>query len=116
MQIRRRIALGAVAVGALSAVALREFPRLWEHRYRSSAYDDLLQKLSDRDSAQRFGKAFGSLSTAGAIAQVLRRRLGSRSLKSVAAQELAIGRMLEVHGWVVPESVALICALAASQS
>jgi hypothetical protein len=113
-QATRRWLVGSIAALATAGVALRELPHLLRRRYHRTQYDDLLSKLVDRDSSVTFGRALneGPGSTA-AIAALLRQRLRSNDLRSVAARELSQGEVLVVGGWVVPESLALICALAA---
>ncbi len=114
---RRWLIAGVTAVSA-AAVAVREVPVLLRHRYRRTPYDDLLSKLGDRDASVAFGQvtsrsAHGS---AGAIAALLRERLRWSSLQTVSARELSLGHVFVAGGWVVPESLALICALAARES
>ena len=114
----RRWLLGGIAAIAAAAVALRGLPRLLHHHYRPSAYDDLFSKLADRDSSVAFGRAISPSApgSAGAIATLLRQRLRTRTLRSVAASELSQGRVFVAGGWVVPESLALICALASREA
>lgn len=80
------------------------------------AYDDLLARLADRDSAAIVGRAviadlpkFNEKMTA----RELRRKIGKRSLADVTKADLADGQLAEAGGWVLPQTVALICALAA---
>jgi hypothetical protein len=97
---------------------VRELPFVLRHRYRRTPYDDLLSKLRDRDSSVAFGRAANASApgTADAIAGLLRQRLIQDSLQTVSARELSQGHVLVAGGWVVPESLALICALAARVS
>ena len=46
----------------------------------------------------------------------LRQRFERRTLGEVANADLAEGKLMEVKGWVLPESVALLCVLAAQNS
>src|SRR5579872_7451512 len=110
----RRFAIGAVAVAVAAVVAVRELPLLRRHRYRRTAYDDLMSKLDDRDAAAAFGKSMQaeSLKTASLVT-LLRARLGTDSLAQVSQRELGQGHVLEVGGWIVPESFTLLCVLAA---
>jgi hypothetical protein len=118
-QSRRRWLIGVVAAIAAAGVAVRELPLLRVHHYRRSRYDDLLAKLVNRDASTRFGKALvvsGAPPKSGAIATLLRARLKHADLRSVAREELAEGKLLPAGGWIVPESLALICALAARET
>jgi hypothetical protein len=118
MQIARRSVLkgmlGAAAV-AIAALAVVEAPRFFT-RHVPSAYDDLLAQLPDRDNAVRIGAAFlaGARNfDAGRVARSLRARLAGRSLASAMDADLARARLVEAHGWVLPETLANLCALAA---
>jgi hypothetical protein len=110
----RRLAIAAVAALASTAIALREFPVLLK-RYRRTPYDDLLSGIDDRDAAEVFGRhAIKSIPNLdkSRTAWLLRDRMKDKSLKQLLESDLLTGRVVEVAGWVVPESLALICALA----
>ena len=117
-QTTRRVLIGTIAAVAAAAVAVRELPGLLRHRYSRTPYDDLLSQLPDRESGVAFGRAASknAPSSADAIARLLRERLENERLRSVSARELSENHVFVVGGWVVPESVALICALAARAS
>jgi hypothetical protein len=110
--------IGAVSAVAAAAVAIRELPLVLRRRYRRTPYDDLLSKLTDRDSSVAFGRAANKTTpgSASAIAALLRQRLRHGSLQAVVARELSQGHVFVAGGWVVSESLALICALAARES
>ena len=101
-----------------AAVAVREWPFHLRRHYRRSLYDDVLSKLADRESAEAFGRVAmkDAPGAAAAVAALLRQRLSASNLRSVALAELSQGHVFVAGGWVVPESVALICALAARES
>jgi hypothetical protein len=85
--------------------------------YPPTPYDDLLAQLDDRDWAAQFGAAV--LATLPAFtpksgAAGLRARLGKDGLRKVALREAESGKLLDIGGWLVPESVALMAALAKS--
>ncbi|HEY0281064.1 MAG TPA: hypothetical protein VGC27_00370 [Rhizomicrobium sp.] len=112
---RRNILIGAGGAVALSAVAL-EGRRLLRKRYAPSPYDDLLTLLDDRDADAQIGEAvLADLDDFDAriVADDLRERIGDRPLAQVMAEDVAEGRTLEANGWVIPETLALLCALAA---
>jgi hypothetical protein len=111
---RRNILIGAggavvVAGGAFEA-------RRLAHNHAPSPYDDLLERLDDRDSGIEVGKAVLAEMPefdAGSVAAKLRGRLEHATLAQIASEDEASGRLLEGHGWVLPEAIALLCALAA---
>jgi len=115
---RRTLIAGGLAVIGLGAAALVAWqaPALMSPRTAPTPYDDLLSRLPDRDNAKRLGKA--ALETrksfdARATATQLRTRMGSDSLGDAMTADLGQGRLTEVHGWVLPETLTSLCALAA---
>ena len=116
MKITRRSALmaGGGVVGWLAAgVGVR---LLLRKRYAPSPYDDLLVLLENRDAAAQIGETvlanidgFESPATAAQ----LRKHIAGRPLAAVTAEDAAQGRVVEAGGWVLPETLGLICALAA---
>jgi hypothetical protein len=114
-QFPRRAAIAAVvALGAL-VVGVREFGGLWAPRRKPTPYDNLFAKI-DRDSAAELGQhAIASMPhfNANAAADLVRRRLKFKPLSQLLEEELTVGRIVEVGGWILPESFALVCALAA---
>ncbi len=114
---RRPLLKGLAAAGglAIAGAALFEAPKLFGPHYPPSPYDDLLAQLPDRDSAARLGAArlaqhpFNATQTAGEI----RRKLETHSLAAVLETDLAQGHMAEARGWVLPETLLGLCALAA---
>jgi hypothetical protein len=115
---RRRLLEGLVAAAgiALAAVAVFEAPRLFAPRYAPSPFDDLLAKLPDRRRAIVVGAAFlsGAKSfDANGAATRLRKRLAATSLADAMEEDLRETRMVEAHGWVLPETLGALCALAA---
>jgi len=118
---RRAVAIGggvAVALG-LGAIGIT-VPYLLPHKYRSSPYDDLFAQLIDRDAAVKVGNAAMDNGTARpAIADLgreLRQRFERRTLAEVINSDLAQGKLSEVKGWVLPETLTLLCVLAAEES
>lgn len=114
--ITRRNAL----IGAGVAVAVvgggYEATRLFSKRHAPSPYDDLLAKIGDRDAGAQIGEAvladfreFDAKTTAAG----LRAKLSKNDLATVVQQDAAAGRLLEAKGWVLPETLGLLCALAA---
>ena len=110
---RRSVAIGggiAVALG-LAAVGVNA-PRWFRAK---TAYDDLIQKLIDRDAAETVGRAVIGSATFDTrdVAAGLRKRIGPRALAEVAKEDLARNRLIEAKGWVLPETVGLLCVVAA---
>ena len=114
---RRTMALGGGVAAALGATALGlTLPRLLRHQYPPTPYDDLLQQLSDRDAAARIGQAVrqsDSTFNEKKAARELRQRFEQRNLAEVMDADTAEGRVGEVDGWVMPQSLIELCALAA---
>jgi hypothetical protein len=100
-----------------------EGPRLLERRYRRTKYDDLLDQLSDRESAAKLGKIALDQARARSdvvipfnaktVARELREGPGKGSLARAAAFDIGQGRLVEVQGWVLPVSEVAVAALAA---
>jgi len=113
---RRAFLLGTAGVVGLALVAAFEAPRFFAPRRAPSPFDDLLARLPAHDSAAHLGAAWLAVNKsfhAGETAQKLRLRLAARPLSAAIDSDLSQGRMLEAHGWVLPETLVLLCALAA---
>ncbi len=114
---RRAILLGggavlATAVGGAVAWKLR----LFGPHYPPTPYDDVLNRLDDREWARKFGaRAVKTMpeASADATAARLRSLLGSGTLQQAAARDAEESRLAEADGWLVPESVAQMAVLAA---
>jgi hypothetical protein len=75
-----------------------------------------LDRLVDREAAARVGQAVrDSVATLDdkKIARELRQRFEERALPEVLDADTAEGRIAEAGGWVMPMSLAELCALAA---
>ena len=115
---RRPVLSGILAVfgvAIMGSIAL-EAPRLARRRYKPGPFDDLLAKLPDRDNGGRVGAAviaempeFGATRTA----QRPRAKLAATSLADAMSADLAQNRLVEVRGWILPDTLANLCALAA---
>ena len=114
---RRTMVAGGGVAAALFAVALGlTLPRWFGRRYAPTPYDDLLAQLVDRDAAVRVGAAVRIAEpdfNAKAAARELRQRFEQRNLAEVSDADIREGRVVEVSGWVLPESLAQLCTLAA---
>ncbi|MGC9954338.1 MAG: hypothetical protein ABSD21_08690 [Rhizomicrobium sp.] len=112
---RRRIVIGAGGAVVLAAAAF-EGSRLLRKRYAPSPYDDLLALLGDRDADAQLGEAvLADIDDFDpkAVSASMRERIGKRPLAQVLSEDVSEGRLLEANGWVMPETLALLCALAA---
>lgn len=101
--------VATAAVGGGARMLLRK-------RYAPSPYDDLLNLLDDRDAAAQIGEtvlAEVEEFEPKALADQLRTRIAKRPLGMVSAEDALEGRTVEAGGWVLPETLAMICALAA---
>jgi hypothetical protein len=122
---RRAVAVGGGIAAALGLTALGvTMPRLLGHRYRRTPYDDLLAQLVDREAAVRLGQGVDEqiasypnidsrLPEPAEMAKGLREYMRGRSLADVTKTELAQGKLIEVKGWVLPETLVLLSLLAA---
>lgn len=117
---RRPVLSGLVGLAALAGIAALEAPRLFSgifgRRYPPTAFDDLLTLLPDRENAILLGAALTRtrpLMDVRGTAERLRRKIGGHSLAAAIADDLEHGRFVEAQGWLLPESLAELCALAA---
>ncbi len=112
---RRNVLMSAAGVVVVGGVAF-EASRVLRKRYAPSPYDDLLAKLDDRDGSAQIGEAvlaeIDDFDAKTAAAQ-LRTKLQQASLADIATADAAAERLVEAHGWVLPQTLGLLCALAA---
>jgi len=111
---KRRTLIGAVAAaGAAVAAGLYRFTDLFVKHYPPTPYDDVLAALVDREEAARLGALVSDAAAPDVLAARLRTALKPNGLAGAVGSDIAAGRLTEVEGWVVPQSVALLSALAA---
>jgi hypothetical protein len=111
---KRRTVIGAAtAAGAAVAAGLYRFTDLFVKHYPPTPYDDVLAALVDREEATRLGARVQNAPAANVLAARLRVLLKPNGLSGAVASDIAAGRLTEVEGWVVPESLVLLSALAA---
>jgi hypothetical protein len=113
---RRDLGLGAVALGLVGAASLgyRQFVGRW---YAPTPYDDLLHQIVDRRPAARLGQeAINTMPDFNAEKLAARLRQPGFDLNRRARGDAPASRVMEVGGWIVPESVALYSALASQFS
>lgn len=110
---RRGIILGAGGLLAAVAAGLYRFTDIFVKHYPPTPYDDVLAQVVDREQAAVLGRHVPGPFDIQREAAVLRTRLAGSTLKSAVEGDIATGRMTEVDGWIVPQIVAQISALAA---
>lgn len=104
---------GVAAASATVAAGLYRFTDLFVKHYAPTPYDDVLAALADREQAARFGASVPGTPDAKDLAAKLRTILKPGGLVAAAKADATAGRVIEVDGWVVPQSVAWLSALAA---
>jgi len=112
---RRNIVIGAGSAVVLAAAAF-EGSRLLRKRHAPTSYDDLLSRLDNRDADAQIGEAvLANIDdfNVKTVAADARARLEHNTLAQVASRDAVEGRLVEAGGWVVPETLGLLCALAA---
>ena len=115
---RRPFLAGAIAAAAAAAIGAGAYEAGWFRARPIGAYGDLLSSLDDLDDAPIVGRAYLAETTdfdAKAVAAQLRTRLSNRSLSDVLTIDVTGNQIAEAGGWVLPETLALLCALAASR-
>ena len=108
---RRDVIAGIVAAGAAVAAGVYRFTDIFVKHYAPTPYDDVLGLLLDREQAARLGAHVSQSPGPAALAGRLRASL-KPGLAAAAEAEVAQGLLVEVDGWVLPQSVALLAALA----
>jgi hypothetical protein len=116
---RRPFLAGVFALLGLSVVGgtVYEAAHILRRRYPPTAFDDLLDQIPDRDNAEKVGVwvlANTPSFDVRHVARALKAKIGTRALPGVLAADIADGRLTEVSGWIVPETLANLCGLAAS--
>ena len=114
---RRDLGLGVAGLALVGAASLgyRHFFGRW---YAPTPYDDLLHQIVDHRPAARLGAGSHQRPCRISMPAKLAARLRQPGfdLSRRARGDAAAGRMTEVGGWIVPESVVLYSVLAAQFS
>ncbi|HWA30455.1 MAG TPA: hypothetical protein VG867_05135 [Rhizomicrobium sp.] len=111
-------ALGALAGAGVAAGLLYEGRGLLGRRY-TGPHAGLLSGLGDVESAAVVGRdvlAQADRYDPKRVAHELHDTIGHRPLAAILTREAARGEVMEVHGWVLPETLVWLCALAAKPS
>ena len=112
---RRLFLTGAVAAAGIAALAGGYEVFLFRSRPKGP-YGDVLASLDDFSDAPVLGRAYLAQTKnfdAKAVAAQLRARLQHQSFSDMLNADVAGNQVAEAGGWVLPESLALVCALAA---
>ena len=114
---RRVVIAGTAVLGAavLAGVGY-EASRLLGKHYPPTPYDDLLALLPEREAAKAVGVAFLAEHpnfTAKTAAAALRARIGKQKLDALIEAEITAGALTEAGHWIIPQTLAGLCALAA---
>jgi hypothetical protein len=110
---RRSLIGGVAAAGAVLAAGLYRFTDLFVKHYPPTPYDDLLGQLIDREQAARLGAKVSGGFDVQSQATRLRAALQGQNLAAVTNADIAAGRMVEVEGWVLPQTIVGLSVLAA---
>jgi hypothetical protein len=114
---RRPVLSGILAVFGIAVAGgiAVEAPGLLRRGDKPSPFDDLLARLPDRIDAGRVGAAVVAETPGFSAVQTARRlraKLAPTSLSDTLSGDLAQDRMVEIRGWILPETLADLCALA----
>jgi hypothetical protein len=113
---RRVFLTGAFAAAGVAAIAGAYEAFLFRSRPKGP-YGDVLAPLDDLSDAPVVGRAYladaRNFNARQAAAQ-LRTRLQQQSFSDVLAADIAGNQLAEAGRWVLPESLAVVCALAVS--
>jgi len=112
---RRSLTIGGIAAGGAAIIAgvVYEAPKLFKRRPHGE-YAELVSKLGDPEKAAIVGRVMqdrGSL-TKEEISE-LKTALTGKPLADVAVADAKDDRLAEANGWVLPATLATLCALAA---
>ena len=113
---RRTLIAGIAALAATAAAVGYESRRLFGRHYPPTPHDDLFALLPEREAARKVGAAFlkdHSNFTPKTAAASLRQHIGKQKLDAVLQTEIAAGALTEAGHWVVPQTLAGLCALVA---
>jgi pyruvate/2-oxoacid:ferredoxin oxidoreductase alpha subunit len=110
---KRRTLIGGVAAASAGiAAGLYRFTDLFVKHYPPTPYDDVLAKLTDRGEAAKLGAHVATPDNAAQLAARLRQTVPGRA-QTAAEADIGASRMTEADGWLLPQTVALLAALAA---
>lgn len=109
---RRSLIAGAGVAATAVAAGLYRFTDLFVKHYPPTPYDDVLEKVVDRNYAARLGAVVKDAPDAATLAARLRKAMPGTP-EAAALADVAAGRLVEVDGWLLPQTVVWMAALAA---
>jgi len=112
---RRTLTIGGIAAGgaAVIAGAVYEAPKLFKRRPHGE-YAELVGKLGDPEKAAVVGRVMqDSGNPSKEELSELKKTLGANSLADIATADAKKDLLAEANGWVLPATLATLCALAA---
>jgi hypothetical protein len=111
---RRGLTIGGIAgvTAAIVAGVVYEAPKLFKRRLHGE-YAELVGKLSDPDKAAVVGRVMQDRGPSKEELSELKTALAKTSLADVATADAKDDRLVEADGWVLPATLATLCALAA---
>jgi ABC-type glycerol-3-phosphate transport system substrate-binding protein len=113
---RRPFLAGAIAAAAAAAIGGGAYEAGLFRPRPKGPYGDLLSSLDDLSDAPIVGLAYLTETenfNEKAVAAQLRTRLSGQSLGDALNTDITGNQIAEAGGWVLPETLALLCALAA---
>lgn len=116
---RRPFLAGLFGLLGLSVIGgtVYEAAHVLNRRYPPTAFDDLLDLLPDRESAEKIGVVVIANSRAFDVRKLatdLRHKIGKQALTDVIEADVTTGHLTEIGGWIMPETLTRLCGLAAS--
>jgi hypothetical protein len=110
---RRTLTIGGIAAGAAAVIAgaVYEAPKLFKRRPHGE-YAELVGKLSDPEKAAAVGRVIEDHPSKEELSE-LKSMLAKTSLADIATADSKNDRLAEADGWVLPATLATLCALAA---
>ena len=110
---RRTVTIGGIVAGGAALVAgvVYEAPKLFKRRLHGE-YAELVGKLNDPEKAAIVGSAIEDHPSKEELAE-LKTALAKTSLADTATADAKNDRLVEANGWILPATLATLCALAA---
>ncbi|HEX2594192.1 MAG TPA: hypothetical protein VHL34_22010 [Rhizomicrobium sp.] len=118
---RRPVLLGLGAIGVAAIAGITADLVGPKHRRATGPYADLINLTGYPAAAEIVGKDLAATMRTGKgvsndkLAQELRTTIARSTLPAVMAADVASNTLLEASGWLMPQTLAEICYLAAPQ-
>lgn len=114
-QTRRSAMLGGAAAAiVIAAGAIYEFPRLVARKLKGP-YGDLVAKLAEPKRAALLGRSvlYGNAGLLSESPEAMSQQLAQKPLAQIVADDVVRGSLIEAQGWILPQSLGVLCAMAA---